>query len=184
LFIRPPLTNVVAMHQNILVTGRPGIGKSTIIKRVVDALGYSKAEGFWTSEIRRGIERVGFAISTLDDQTGVLAHLDLKSGPRIGRYTVNVSDIDRVIIPVLRRARETGKTIVIDEIAGMELTSQSFAPEVRKCLDTCRVLGTLQQRGGSFIQEVRARPDVTVVELTTANRDLMLQDILSLLSRD
>jgi nucleoside-triphosphatase len=172
------------MHQNILVTGRPGIGKSTVIKKVMDALGPSKVEGFWTSEVRQGTERVGFGISTLDGQTALLAHADLKSGPRIGRYIVNVSDIDRVIIPVLRHARETEKTIVIDEIASMELTSPGFAPEVRKCLDTRRVLGTLQQRGGNFVQEVRARSDVSIMELRTDNRDLMHQTILSLLGQD
>jgi nucleoside-triphosphatase len=172
------------MHQNILVTGRPGIGKSTVIKKVVDALGPSEVEGFWTSEVRQGTKRVGFGISTLDGQTGLLAHANLMSGPRIGRYIVNVSDIDRVIIPVLRHARETEKTIVIDEIASMELISPGFAPEVRKCLDTRRVLGTLQQRGGNFVQEVRARSDVSVIELTSDNRDLMHQTILSLLVQD
>jgi nucleoside-triphosphatase len=171
----------MAMQQNILLTGRPGVGKSTVIRKVVDALGKSRAEGFWTSEVRRGTERIGFSIITTDDQQGVLADSEPKSGPRIGRYVVNVPDIDRIMIPILRHARESGKTIVIDEIAGMELTSPSFAPEVRRCLDTRRVLGTLQQKAGSFVQEVKRRSDVILLELTISNRDAMPRNILSLL---
>ncbi|RDE14403.1 MAG: AAA family ATPase [Candidatus Thorarchaeota archaeon] len=169
------------MRRNILLTGRPGIGKSTVIRKVIGVLGETQFEGFWTSEVRLGTERVGFSISTIDGQQGMLAGMDSYSGPRIGRYIVNVPDIDRIIVPTLRRARETGKTIVIDEIASMELTSPGFAPEVRKCLDTRRVLGTLQQKGGSFVQEVKERLDVVVLELTILNRDLIHRDILSML---
>jgi nucleoside-triphosphatase len=172
------------MHQNILLTGRPGIGKSTVIRKVADALGKSQAEGFWTTEVRRGTERIGFSITTSDGQQGVLAEVGSKLGPRVGRYVVNVPDIDRIIVPVLKRAREVGKIIIIDEIASMELTSPSFAPEVGRCLDTGRVLGTLQQRGGNFVQEVRDRTDVKVLELTVSNRDSMHQDILSMLEQD
>ncbi len=92
-------------------------------------------------------------------------------------------DIERIIVPVLRHARESGKSIVIDEIASMELTSPNFAPEVRRCLEMRRVLGTLQQKGGSFVQEVKERPDVRLLELTVSNRELMHRDILSMLGQ-
>jgi len=168
---------------NILLTGSPGIGKSTAIKRVVSKLAPYVAEGFWTSEIRCESERVGFSITTLAGQTGLLAHKGLGSGPQVGQYIVNLADIDRVIIPVLRHARKSAKTIVIDEIASMELKSPVFAPEVRECLDTGKVLGTLQKKGGDFVEEVRSRPDVTVLELTVSNRDTMPQRVLGLLNQ-
>ncbi|RDE15093.1 MAG: AAA family ATPase [Candidatus Thorarchaeota archaeon] len=167
---------------NILLTGPPSIGKSTVIKKIVNTLAPDRAEGFWTGEIRRGTERVGFSITTLDGQTGLLAHRDLGSGPQVGKYFVNLADIDRLIVPVLRRARQSAKMIVIDEIASMELKSSLFAPEVRECLDTGQVLGAIQKKGGSFVEEVKSRPDVTVMELTVSNRDCMPQQVLHLLN--
>src|SRR5947208_7543236 len=41
----------VNLNQKILLTGRPGSGKTTLIKRVVDKLSLS-AGGFYTEEIR------------------------------------------------------------------------------------------------------------------------------------
>ena len=172
------------MRENILLTSRPGMGKTTAIRRIVDELGVEKAEGFWSSEIRDGNRRVGFEITTLSGHSGVLAHVDFTGRPRVGKYGVNVEDIERVAIPALARARESNRIIVIDEIASMELCSRHFAPEVRRCLETRRVLATLQQRRGGFLDEIRAREDIILLELTHSNREQVPLKVLSLLSED
>ncbi|MFQ5886839.1 MAG: nucleoside-triphosphatase, partial [Anaerolineae bacterium] len=41
------------MGHAILLAGRPGVGKTTIIKQVVDMLS-GEAGGFYTEEIRQG----------------------------------------------------------------------------------------------------------------------------------
>jgi nucleoside-triphosphatase len=160
------------------------MGKTTVIKRVVDELGIEKAEGFWSSEIREGNRRVGFEITTLSGEQGVLAHVDFAGRPRVGKYGVNVEDIERVAVPALVRARESNRIIIIDEIASMELCSRHFAPEVRRCLDTHRVLATLQQRRGGFLDEIRTRRDILQLEVTHSNRDQMPLKVLSLLTED
>ncbi|MFX1603336.1 MAG: NTPase [Promethearchaeota archaeon] len=173
-----------SISKNILLTSRPGMGKTTVIRRIVDELGVEKAEGFWSNEIRERNRRVGFEITTLSGRRGVLAHVELAGRPRVGKYGVNVEDIERVAIPALIRARESNRIIVIDEIASMELCSRRFAPEVRRCLDTRRVLATLQQRRGGFLDEIRARQDSVLLELTLSNRDQMPLKVLNLLSED
>ena len=55
-----------------LLTGRPGCGKTTLIRRLVEGLGVS-AGGFYTEEIRRGSRREGFALVTLDGRTVTMA---------------------------------------------------------------------------------------------------------------
>ncbi|MHA2379140.1 MAG: NTPase, partial [Candidatus Thorarchaeota archaeon] len=164
-----------------LLTGRPGVGKSTVIKRVVDVLGIEKAEGFWSAEMREENRRVGFEITTLSGHRGVLAHVDIVGGPRVSKYGVNVQDIESVALPALERARESNRIIVIDEIASMELCSPHFAPEVRRCLDACRVLATLQQRRGGFLDEIRAREDIVLLDVTLSNRDQLPKRVLSIL---
>jgi nucleoside-triphosphatase len=54
------------------------------------------AEGFYTSEIRKGKERVGFEIISLDGKRGILAHKDLKSKFKVSKYGVNIEDLDRI----------------------------------------------------------------------------------------
>jgi nucleoside-triphosphatase len=170
------------MRKNIVLTGRPGIGKSTVIRKIVHALKRDSVDGFWSAEIRERNRRVGFSINTLSGKIGILAHVDLKRGPRVGKYRVNIGDIESVAIPTLVRAREHGKIIIIDEIASMELYSPQFAPEVRMCLDTGRVIATLQQRRGGFQDEVRARTDVHLIEITLENRDSLVVEVLSRLT--
>ncbi|UCH04768.1 MAG: hypothetical protein JSW05_01020 [Candidatus Thorarchaeota archaeon] len=160
------------------------MGKTTVIRRIAAELGVEKAGGFWSSEIRKGNRRVGFEITTLSGHRGVLAHVDIAGRPRVGRYGVNVEDINRVAIPALTRARESNRIIIIDEIASMELCSRHFAPEVRRCLDTRRVLATLQQRRGMFLDEIRAREDSVFLELTLSNRNQMPMKVLTLLRED
>ena len=169
------------MKKNIVLTGRPGIGKSTVIRKIIHALDPESADGFWSSEIREKNRRVGFSINTLSGETGILAHVDLRRGPCVGKYRVNIEDLESLAIPTLVEARKLGKIIVIDEIASMELCSHQFAPEVRRCLDTGRAIATLQRRRGSFQDEVRNRNDVDLIEITLANRNAIPAQALSTL---
>jgi len=177
----PEFKSELYERQNLLLTGRPGVGKTTLIRAVVEKLGPSKAGGFWSKEIRESGRRVGFSIETLSGQTGVLAHCGLSSGPRLGRYVVNIKDIEEIAVPSLVSARESDKLIIIDEIAKMELFSREFAHEVRRCLDNRRVIATIQQRREKFLDEVRARKDVRLLELTVSNRKEMPRRIIALL---
>ena len=171
------------MTSNILLTGRPGTGKTTAIRKIVENLAPKMATAFLSYEMREQGKRVGFAIETLSGKKGTLAHIDLKTGFRVSKYQVSVEDIDSIIIPELEEARESNSLIIIDEIAKMELFSKFFAPEVRRCLDTCRVLGTIQERRGPFLDEVRQRSDVRILELTLSNRNDIPMQVLALLNR-
>jgi nucleoside-triphosphatase len=167
---------------NILLTGRPGIGKTTAIKRVVQRLPSDSAAGFWTQEIRERGKRVGFEINTLDGRKGMLAHVRSTSQRRVGRYGVETEAINNLAVHSLQIARQLERIIIIDEIAKMELCSPAFAPEVSRCLDTARVIGTIQSRHGEFLDSVRNREDVQVLILTEANRVEAPDRVLNMLS--
>jgi energy-coupling factor transporter ATP-binding protein EcfA2 len=86
--------------KNILVTGSPGCGKSTLIERVVRYLDHPVA-GFFTREIREGGRRVGFAVATMDGREGVLAHQNIKGAYRVGRYGVRLDDLETLTVPAM-----------------------------------------------------------------------------------
>ena len=80
---------------NVLLTGRPGIGKTTLIKKVIDMTSLSKG-GFYTEEIREAGQRVGFSLTTLDRKESVLAHVKIRSPYRVGRYGVDIDSFEAI----------------------------------------------------------------------------------------
>src|SRR5438094_7139734 len=154
----------------LLITGPPGIGKTTVLERVVASLPPAVATGFLTRELRERGGRPGFATETLHGHTAVLASLRSDTGPRVGRYRVRVAALDAVAVPTLA-ARPGVRLIVVDEIGKMESLSNRFAHAVRTALaPPVPLLGTIARSGAGLIAEVRRRPDVTLVEVTLENR--------------
>src|SRR5436309_12937533 len=98
------------MKQKILLTGRPGCGKTTLIKRVVNDLALP-AGGFYTEEIRAHGQRLGFKIITLDGQEALLAHVHFETPERVGKYGLDLSALDAVgveAVGVAVAARQLG----------------------------------------------------------------------------
>src|SRR4051812_9918171 len=107
------------MNEKILLTGRPGCGKTTLIKRFVKNLS-QHAAGFYTEELRdRGV-RVGFKLVTLDGGEGVLAHVDFKTPERLGKYGLDLSVLEAIGVKAIREAVQAQRLVVIDEIGPME----------------------------------------------------------------
>lgn len=96
----------------ILLTGRPGVGKSTIIQAVVSRLSHH-AGGFYTQEVRVAGKRTGFEIATLADVTGLLAtsspEITFSEEASFGKYRVNLAAINRLAVPALRQAIAQGR---------------------------------------------------------------------------
>src|SRR6266566_719094 len=91
------------MTRKVLLTGRPGCGKTTLIRRVVNELA-RPAGGFYTEEIRERGARVGFKIVTLAGEETVLSHVDFKTANRIGKYGLDLSGLETIGVAALRRA--------------------------------------------------------------------------------
>ena len=158
---------------NLFVTGRPGVGKTTLIERVLEELDVD-AGGFVTKEIRERGKRAGFTIADLRGTTGILAHASLESPFRVGKYGVNRDDLERIGVSAIDAAVEGSRLVVMDEIGRMELCSDAFQQAVVRALDSgTPVFGTIQDRSNPFLDTVRARSDVEIVRLTEANRDGM-----------
>jgi len=157
-------------RRHILVVGPPRSGKSTLIERVVRQLD-RPATGFFTREIKEGGRRAGFAIETLEGKRGILAHQDLRSRYQVGKYGVNLADIDGIAVPSLV-PRGAEELIVVDEIGKMECFSRLFRDTLIRMLNSShRVLGSIALKGDLFIQGIKARDDVLLIGLSERNRE-------------
>jgi nucleoside-triphosphatase len=167
----------------ILLTGRPGTGKTTAIRQIVTALG-DRAGGFCTQELRAGRRRTGFELCTLTGEKACLATKDpgltfARQRP-FGRYRVNLGAIDAVGGPALLAALDAGQIIVVDEIGPMEILSPRFREAILRILESqVAVVGTIVLRSQHFADQVKAHPRVTVRTITMANRDDLPGQILS-----
>jgi nucleoside-triphosphatase len=162
---------------NYLLTGHPGVGKTTIIKKLLEKLKLP-AGGFYTEEIREDNMRMGFAIVTLSGLKGVLAHRNFKSRYKVGDYGVGVYTLDRIGVKEIQMCLVEKKVIVIDEIGKMELLSPEFQEAVKKALDADNlVLGTITLARHPFAEKVKARDDVKIYEVTRENQDQVLKTL-------
>lgn len=165
------------MKQVYLLTGRPGTGKTSLIRQVVVGM-RGKAGGFYTEEIRsRGI-RQGFRLVTLDGQSAILAHIDIHSPYRVSKYGVDIDSLDRIGVSALHRAVRECDLVVIDEIGKMELFSDNFKTAVLDMMDSGkRVLGTIMLSPNPWADRIKYQPQVNLAVVTRASYLQVLADL-------
>ncbi len=167
---------------NILITGKPGSGKTTLFKRLVQTLRHLDPVGFYTQEIREGNVRKGFTLNGLDGSTGLLAHVDIISDFRVARYGVDLAGFDNFISRI--RFSDPGKNLVmIDEIGKMECFSERFKTLILEILESERlVIATVAIKGGGLIAEIKQRSAIHIFETTRSNQDDIITEILNLVN--
>jgi nucleoside-triphosphatase len=165
------------MQQEIyLVTGRPGVGKTTLVRRVADSIGLQNCVGFYTAEIREKGTRTGFQWRTLDGRSGVLANLD-PGPPRVGKYHVALESFESMLNDLKKSL--AGKLLLIDEVGKMEVLSVKFCELLHylENADLIRVF-TVAQRGTRFIEDFKSRHAKNILELTFSNRDALRNQLV------
>lgn len=168
------------MPKNVLITGPPGVGKTTALIKVARSM--EGADGFYTEEMREERDRVGFRIVSLKGETGVLSHRDMEGEQRVGKYIVDLDSLEEIGVESIRRALEGRGPVIIDEIGKMELLSPSFKEWVERALDSpCSVLATIKAGRDTFCDAIKAREDVILVKMTRENRDSMPARLLELI---
>lgn len=164
--------------KNILITGAPGVGKTTLIQKIAEALKTLHPVGFYTQEIRHGGIRKGFEWISLEGRREILAHMDFKTSYRVGRYNVDIKGFESLLssIPFFI---PTVSIIIIDEIGKMECFSERFREILIRALNSEKwVIATISLKGSGWIEEIKRRKDIRLFEITQRNRDSMVADIL------
>lgn len=173
------------MADILLISGRPGVGKTTLIRRLADALG-RRTGGFYTEEIRKSGERVGFRLVTLRGRSAVFAHVDwaARTIDRVGRYGVDVAVLDRIGVQSIRQALRHRRVILVDEIGKMELFSHAFRAAMDQAASaSAPLVASITVAPHSWAEAFKRRPRVTLHEITRGNRDRILEVALTWLHK-
>ena len=166
------------LKKNVFITGLPGVGKTTLIKRISEALKHLHPVGFYTAEIKEGGERKGFELISLEGKRGLLSHKEVRSPYQVGHYKVDIESFEDFLNSIPFSDPLT-RLIIIDEIGKMECLSDQFKKILEEILDSeKRVMATIALKGGGLIAEVKEREDVKIFEITKKNRDSLFLEIL------
>lgn len=154
---------------NIFITGKPRVGKTTLIKKITESLD-RKTFGFYTQEIREKGKRTGFEIISFNSKKGKLASINFKSNLKVGKYKVILEDLEEIgVKSILKGLKRKDSLIVIDEIGKMELFSEEFKKTVKKALDAeNKVLGTIKLDYSEF--KLEERTDAIILTLNKNNK--------------
>ena len=173
---------------NILLTGKPGSGKTTlIIKLVTEMISQLRLRpgGFYTHETKEGFFRSGFKIFSLDGKEGVLADTKLESPHKVGKYGVDLKALEEIGAASIESAvsNKDIDAIIIDEIGKMEAISERFKNAALSALNSPKiVVATIQHEGNGYIFQIKNREDVKLIEVTEANRDRLVEKIIPMMS--
>ncbi len=164
-------------HAKTLITGKPGVGKTTLVQKIIKRMASVNMAGFCTSEIRGTRSRLGFELQGLNGGRRV-AHVEIDSQHRVGRYGVDKDGFEK-FLATLDLLNPCVELIVIDEIGKMELFSNRFRNLVCDALNADKqVLATIPLKSNDFIREIKQQLDIHLLEVHHVNRDRLLEAIV------
>ena len=158
----------------IAVTGRPGIGKTTLCMKVYRAV--KDVEGFVTLEVREGGKRIGFKLHDLKSGEELWLAKVGEGYPRVGKYVVFVDSIDKFA----ERIKSYGKNVIIDEVGPMELKSKVFINSMYEIIESSRnVLVTVHYKSRHPLVE-RIKKEFKLYVIDERNRDKVAREIIEM----
>lgn len=161
----------------------PGVGKTTLAKKLHMIFKEFNPAGFFTSEILENGEKVGLEVENLSGDRRVLAHINLKSKCSVGKFKVDIKGFEDFLLSIMQKEKKTG-LYIIDEICKIECESKKFSKLIIELLNSDKpLIATIPEKGTPLINEIKKRDDVRVFELTAGNHDLILKE-LTMVVRD
>lgn len=162
------------MVRGLVLTGKPGVGKTTVITEIVRLLRGQNVSvgGFISKEVRSKGVRVGFeVIDLISKRKGWLARVGIEGKLRLGRYTICLEDFEKVGVSALEDAlnRRDIDLVIVDEVGPMEMYSEKFKALLKVLFGGVKpFIITLHRRlvGRPFMPG-----SIDLVEVTLENRD-------------
>ncbi len=157
----------------IAVTGRPGIGKTTLCMKVFKAL--NDVEGFVTLEVRERGRRIGFKLYDLRSGEELWLAKVGEGYPKVGKYVVFLNSIDR-FAERLNSCR--GKLVIVDEVGPMELKSEKFIRAMEELIESPKnLLVTVHYKSRHpLVERIKREFDLYVID--ERNRDMVAEEII------
>ncbi len=163
-----------------LIVGPRGVGKSTLIGKVLNSLDRD-VFGFETKkEDGLADELLGSPIYIYDAGAERVQTADNLLGYcKNHRSNPYVEGFDRYA-PRLRRPVPEGYLVLLDELGFMEAKSEEFCSAVMALLDgDAPVIAAVKDKDVPFLEAVRSHPKCRCFYITEDNRDALFEEVLA-----
>ncbi|MGB4504533.1 MAG: nucleoside-triphosphatase [Syntrophaceticus sp.] len=164
------------MAKNLFLTGRVKCGKSTLIKQeITPFLGH--VGGYFVQRIFCSGQHCGFKMVELLDQESYILEKEFGSIneekdlvvylSENGCWKTCINTFEETGVEILERSYNSGKKVILmDELGRVERFAPRFQNMVHMLLDDpVYVLGVLKKEENLFLDGIRERNDVFVIDL-------------------
>lgn len=160
----------ITAQSQIILTGAIGAGKSTYARKLLQQANLSVA-GFVTEKVIEKNVTVGYTLHEIGGENHIFAHRNFTDKPQFAGFGIDLSVFDDFGYAILRRALQSGRFILIDELGVMEQNAQKLCATARAILAGNKpYLVVIQQRALDFwLSGIRHGKVVTVTEKDRVN---------------
>lgn len=167
--------------KNILITGKVGVGKTTIVKHLLHKISIPWG-GYFTERVVEGKTTLAHRMVTSDGRAKIFADRSWVNLPQFGPMGVRVDVFEQLGVDILRKARQTAELIVMDEIGIMERNAKHFQQEVIACFGCpLPVIAVMKNSATDKWLALMSPDDYQIYNVIPQNRDTVFYDILELL---
>jgi len=169
---------VINVPKNILITGKVGVGKTTIVKSLLSQLSI-RWGGYITERIKEGKTTIAHEMVTSDGRREVFADRRWTHLPQYGQMGIQVEVFERLGVETLRKARQTADLIIMDELGVMEANAKHFITEVRSCFNSdLPVIAVIKEMATDFWCDLMSHGLSQIYNITPLNRDYVPSKIV------
>ncbi|MBU4450272.1 MAG: hypothetical protein KKE35_03145 [Actinobacteria bacterium] len=107
-------------------------------------------------------------------ERGILAHIDFKNGPKVGKYGINLKDFENIGIKTLIESLSNNKIdlVAIDEIGRMEMYHPDFLKIVNRIINSSKtLLATISYKNIDLIKSLKEKEGNYIIDLTIAQKN-------------
>jgi nucleoside-triphosphatase THEP1 len=166
------------MAKNVFITGVPGVGKTTLLKKLAHDLSMLVIKGFYKEKIVEEDVTRGYRVVSFDYRDQILAHLFIEGPNKIDGFGINIEGFEKFIIPQVENTTLVD-LFIFDEIGRMECISQNFCSAFLKLLDApVPVIASYSHHSSFKIDDLKKRKDTTFMQMTSKNRDDIWKQVL------
>lgn len=165
-------------NEKVFLTGERGIGKSTVLNKVIQNINCSLG-GFIQDKELNGDKTIFKVISLYNPfKTYIIGIYHIKKA----FLYKDINAFNMISREILDKSFNSRKLIILDELGFMEEDSECFKKSVFKILDSnTPVLGVLKECDSNFVRTIKNRNDVQVIKIDKMNRDTIHEEIIKLL---
>lgn len=172
------------MIKNIFITGEKGIGKSTLLNKLITEMNL-KVSGFKTLPYEIESQRMGFYLKGLIETSECMNNRPISIQNSKMSCIPITETFETLGVEVLSKSlKNVHPIIVMDELGRLERNAEKFNQEVYKVLEGPKiVLGILQQVQVPLVEAIQKRKDTLIFTLTRHNTHTVYMKIKEELER-